>query len=100
MISPENFIGELQTEVDLPIKYILHTSGGYEFKISIFYERWLRGDKSQRDVNSDIPIATWLPERGISSVNFTYYLLRDAGLEPTLEKFCEQAYSTWKGADG
>lgn len=88
-------IGEHTTYVELPIRYVLHTHINGEFNIGIYYDRYLKGDLNQRCVNSDIPFASWKPGRGLTSINFHSVLLRDAGLWPELEAFCERAYEAW-----
>lgn len=88
-------IGEHQSFVELPIRYVVHTQMNGEFAIGIYYDRYLKGDLNQRCVNSDIPFASWKPGRGLSSINFHSVLLRDTGLWPELEDFCERAYEAW-----
>lgn len=96
MIKEEDILAKFDKAVSLPIKYVVHRTETDNFKISIFYETYLKGHRYERNVNSDVPVATWYPKRGISGLNYTHILLRDAGLEPTLEKFCEQAYKAWR----
>lgn len=88
-------IGEHETFVELPIRYVVHLETGV-FKVSIYYDQYLNGNLSNRSVNSDMPFATWKPGRGLSSSNFHSVLLRDAGLWPELEAFCERAYAAWQ----
>ena len=85
MIHDKDIIAAHETTIKLPIRYVLHTTAA-PFKINIYYKSPV----------ADTPVATWLPGRGISGINFTFIVLRDAGLIPTMEEFCEQAYSAWK----
>ena len=88
-----NMIAEpFETHLKFPIKYVLHKCTG-EFKISIYHEHNAGGTRS---VNSDVPFATWLPGRGITQINHSpFCVLRDAGLVPVMEKFCQEAYDAW-----
>lgn len=95
-IDPEKIIGEFDTTLDFPIKYVVHTSRG-DFAIYIYHERFIKGDKTERSTNSDIPFATWTPDKGLLQFAHSPFIpLRDAGLMPILEEFCENAYKAWK----
>ena len=92
----ENLIGQFATELEFPIHYVLHEDSG-GFKVSIFHERYLKGAGSERDANSDIAFAVWRPDKGLMQVSsFPYITLRDAGLVPDMEEFCQEAYEAWK----
>ena len=87
-----------EAALELPIAYVLHSPTENEpdgFKISIYLESWLKGDKTQRDANSDIPFCTWVPERGLASVNHKFTWFRDAGLVPQIEELCQAMYEAW-----
>lgn len=89
-------IGVHESFVELPIRYVVHTHLDGEFAIGIYYDRYLKGDEQQRCPNSDFPFASWKPGRGLITSNFHSTLLRDAGLWPELEAFCERAYAAWQ----
>ena len=86
MIPDEDVIAELSVKVRLPVKFVLHSSEAFPFKISIFY-----GTKP-----GALPVATWIPRRGLARVSHTYSLLLDAGVVPQLDAFCKRAYAAWK----
>lgn len=92
LINKKDIIGTHETCLDLPIRYVLHTAPD-PFKVSIFCDKWQDGEVSKVD---RLPVATWLPERGLSMVSFTFSLLRDAGLVEHVTEFCEQAYAAYE----
>ena len=91
-------IGVHESSLELPITYVIHhpTEGEPEaFKISIYQEAWLKGDKTQRDDNSDIPFCTWIPKRGLVPVSHRFVWYRDLGLAAHIEELCQAMYDAW-----
>lgn len=93
-------LAEHSTALSFPITYILHNEfpdNEDTFKVSIYHERYLLGNQTTPDANNQIPFATWTPKRGLFQLNFAPFVcLRDAGLLPEMESFCERAYEAWK----
>jgi hypothetical protein len=99
-LNQERVLDEFSTTLDFPISYVVHSRDTHPFVISIFHERWIKGEKLNRDNNSDVPFATWLPEGGLSQINSAPFVtLRDAGLLREVEAFCNQTYEAWKDAE-
>lgn len=91
-------IAEHESTFELPVTFVIHrpTTGEPDgFKISIYQESWLKGDKSQRDANSDIPFCTWIPGRGLASVSHLFIWYRDIGLASQMEELCQAMYDAW-----
>jgi len=100
MFTPPGTIEEHELTVNLPIRLlVLRRKGIFKFKILIYYEQYLKGDESQRDVSSDVPIASWTPDEGIiGGTGLKYLLVRDAGLFPILDTHCKKVYKAWRRA--
>jgi len=79
----EEVLGELSVKVRLPLRFVLTAADHAPFKISIFYGA------------GAIPVATWIPRRGLARVSHTYSLLLDGGVVPQIESFCKRAYAAY-----
>lgn len=93
MIKKQDTVGVLETSLELPIRYVIHSDATFPFKISIFCDRL--SEDAGKNIHRQIPIATWIPERGLSMVSFAYMIIQEAGLVPQVREFCEQSYAAY-----
>ncbi len=99
--SKNKLIAEHCTTLDFPIQYALvqDLTPEVPFSILVYHERQNYRD-DQRSPASDMPFAVWKPGQGLQSLSHEpFYSLVCAGLRPTMETFCEEAYAAFQDQD-